>query len=281
MSERAKGDNLPKVFVLAIDDSGTRHPDRKQGRQPAHGHDWFGLGGILFDQDVEDEIRKRHAAFCSRWPQIQRPLHSSEIRAQSDNFRFLHHLEKYDRDRFYEELYDLMRSVPVIGHACVIDRPGYNARYHEKYGRQKWSLCKSAFMILVERSAKIAAMEGAKLRVFVERSDKSTDRQMQEYYSDLKENGAPFATETSGKYNPLAANSLGQILYEFRVKYKTSPLMQLADLFLWPMCIGGYDEKNRTYRRLFEDQKLVDNCCNEYPQECKIKYYCFDGKRPG
>ncbi|CAN0497278.1 unnamed protein product, partial [Phaeothamnion confervicola] len=35
-------------------------------------------------------------------------------------------------------------------------------------------------------------------------------------------------------------------------------MIQLADLYLWPMSIGGYHKSNRTYARLIEDRKLID-----------------------
>jgi nicotinamide riboside kinase len=43
-----------------------------------------------------------------------------------------------ERQAFYESLYQMMKAAPVIGLACVIDRPGYNHRYLEKYGRDRW-----------------------------------------------------------------------------------------------------------------------------------------------
>lgn len=52
--------------------------------------------------------------------------------------------------------YCLMRDAPVIGLACVIDWPGYNKRYAEKYAENRWMLCKTAFSVVVERAAKFA-----------------------------------------------------------------------------------------------------------------------------
>ncbi len=43
-----------KTFVLALDDSGTRHPDRVVGAVPSHGNDWFSIGGVLFAEDDEE-----------------------------------------------------------------------------------------------------------------------------------------------------------------------------------------------------------------------------------
>lgn len=260
-----------------MDDSGTRHPDRKMGRVPEHGNDWFALGGVLYLEADEPILKQLHKDFCDKW-QIQWPLHSSEIRARSDKFSFIGRLGEQERAEFYEDLYCLMRDCPTIGHACVVDRPGYNNRYREKYGRQRWLLCKSAFSILVERAAKFVATQDGKLRVFVEKSDKRTDRIVRGYYDELRDTGAPFAATTSAKYEPSDSETLNDVLYEFRLKEKSSPAIQLADLYLWPIAMGGYKQDCRPYRRLQEDSKLIDNVVNNSQQA--IKYYCFDNKRP-
>jgi hypothetical protein len=170
-----------------------------------------------------------------------------------------------------------MATSPVLGIACTIDRPGYNHRYREKYGRQRWQLCKTAFSITVERAAKHARKQGCKLRVHVERGDKKTDRIVKAYYDNLKAEGMPFAGDTSGKYAPLTAEQFRETLYEFRTKKKSSPMAQLADLYLWPMAIGGYDKANRPYSRLISDKKLID--CQLQKEEIEhlgCKYSCFD-----
>lgn len=272
---------MPNTMILSLDDSGTRHPDKKQGRTPKHGNDWFALGGILFEECAEAEIRKLHAEFCQKW-NLSVPLHSVEIRARSNNFAFLGKLSNRKQGEFYEELYGLLRDIPAVGHACVIDRPQYNHRYAEKYGGDRWLLCKSAFSIVVERAAKIAASREMKLRVQIERSDKKVDRKIKTYYDDLREHGLPFAKDTSGKYDPAESKMLQKTLYEFRPKQKSSPLMQLADLYLWPICMGGYNRDCLPYHRLSEDKKIVD-CVLESEKRATlgVKYYCFDNKKPG
>jgi hypothetical protein len=47
------------VIHFYMDDSGTRHPDHDPGRRPAHGHDWFGLGGVLIEQKNEARCQSR------------------------------------------------------------------------------------------------------------------------------------------------------------------------------------------------------------------------------
>jgi hypothetical protein len=159
----------------------------------------------------------------------------------------------------------------------VIDRPGYNHRYREKYGRQRWSLCKSAFHIVVERAAKYARESKCRLRVSPERCNKREDQMLKAYYAELKSVGLPFAVTTSEKYRPLSPAEFQQTLYEFKPKTKTSPMAQLADLYLWPICMGGYQADNRPYRRLVQDEKLIE-CRIPEPdrQMLATKYYCFD-----
>jgi Protein of unknown function (DUF3800) len=267
---------MPKVFNFYLDDSGTRHPDHKPGKRPAHGYDWFALGGILVKDEDEQKARDLHKAFCTKW-NFSDPIHSVEIRGRTGNFLWLEELSKPNQDNFFEELYLLMRDCPVIGISCVIDRPGYNARYAEKYAGQRWMLCKSAFNITVERAAKYARSIDYRLRVSPERCNRKEDGWMRGYYDDLRAKGSPFAADTSGKYAPLTAPQLNETLYEFKPKFKSSPMAQLADLFLWPMCMGGYNAKNRPYERLKQDGKLIECVLKEedWPM-LATKYYCFD-----
>jgi len=270
-----------KTYVLALDDSGTRHPTHKIGKIAAHRNDWFSIGGVIFDEKNELQIRDCHASFLKAW-NIECPLHSSEIRAKADNFAFIGTLETEKQNEFYEELYQLMSKIPVTGIACVIDRPGYCARYLEKYDKEnRWLLCKSAFSICVERAAKFASRNDARLRVLIERSDKTTDALLKAYYEEMRQKGMPFSEETSSGYAPLQSSDLSSTLFEFRLKEKTSPLMQLADLYLWPMCMGGYNKDNRPFKRLWDDKKLVDRQVDESNiNELGIKYYCFKDKKP-
>lgn len=268
---------LVKNAFIYIDDSGTRHPDRKPGNKPAHGHDYFSLGGVYVLEEEEHAARKLHTDFLTKW-EIKVPLHSVEIRNQSGGFAWVGKLGNSEKQQFFEELYGLMKSVPVIGTACVIDRPGYNARYSAKYGKGKWMLCKSAFSILVERAAKVAMRDGRRLRVYIEKCNKKEDRLLKGYFEDMRAHGMPFASVSSAKYQPAEKQDLKNVLLEFRLKEKSSPMDQLADLYLWPMAMGGYHAENKPFSRLTQDRKLID-CQLEQSElgELGIKYYCFDG----
>jgi len=266
---------------LYLDDSGTRNLNHTVAptAAPAHGYDWFALGGVIVNQEDEHVARAYHLQFMQNWgldPNIVF-LHSSDIRSKTGAFTWLAGLSAPELERFIEELYALMRTPPFVGFACVIDRPGYDRRYRERYGRDQWSLCKTSFSVLVERAAKYAREHNCKLKVFAERADRIVDGWMKGYYEHLREHGMPFDETNMSTYGPLTPTQLKETLYEFRTKEKSSPIMQIADLYLWPMAIGGYHGSNRTYARLKQDKKLID--CHLRIDEIAsrgIKYSCWE-----
>lgn len=267
---------MPNTINLYLDDSGTRYPDHAPGRLPKHGYDYFALGGVLIKEEDENIARELYSNFCKKW-QINYPLHSVDIRGKQKQFKWVGNLTENKQVLFYEELYQLLAQSPVIGIACIIDRPGYNHRYLERYGHQRWLLCKTAFTVLIERAAKYSDEQGYKLRVLPEKCNKKEDGMLKEYYQYLKNNGMPFDQNTSSNYTPLNADDFKRLLYEFKLKEKSSPIVQLADLYLWPMAIGGYDRNNRPYKRLLQDKKLIDCFCEQDLLPFQgIKYSCFD-----
>ena len=181
---------------------------------------------------------------------------------------------------FMTDVTTLITSQPLTAIGAIVDRPGYNARYAH-YGRARWSLCKTTFMVLVERAAKFARRYNCRLRVYVEKSDQKTDRRIKGYYDELRLTGQPFNGPNSAQYQPLSAADFGSTLYEFRTKNKTSPLMQLADLILWPICIGGYDPANRSYRALRDTNVLIDTKIDESEiRTMGVKYSCWELRTP-
>ncbi len=258
-----------------MDDSGTRNPDRKPGRRAAHGYDYFSLGGILVNEENEQHVRRMHEDFIQRW-KIQSPLHSAEVRARSKAFSWVGQLSEEDQLRFYEELYILMRDIPVLGIAAVIDRPGCLSRYPGIKESKRWLFCKTVFPILIERAVKHAKRRDRKLRIYMERCSKKDDQILKNYYEELRTDGAPFLDSTSLKYSPIDAAGYKAVLSGLEFKYKTSPMVQLADLYLWPMSMGGFDDKNRPYARLLGDGKLVDSHIREEERMTMgIKYSCM------
>lgn len=261
-----------------MDDSGSRDLDRRP--RGADGQpDWFALGGVLVWPEDKAAIKERVASLRQKWQQMgDVPLHSSEVRNRSGNFRWLEELHVDKRLEFYNDISSIFKSSPVICLACVIDRQGYDQRYRERYGTRRWLLCKTAFSIAVERAAKFAIHHGARLRVFAERTDKAMERRLESYYRDLRDVGLPFDGGNSAKYAPLAQAKLRQTLFEFRVKPKQSTCMQLADLALWPMCRGGYDPSDHSYQVLRTAGRLIDSHCTPENGLLGIKYSCRDSQ---
>jgi len=89
-------------------------------------------------------------------------------------------------------------------HSCVISRQGYLNRYLEKYGENTWEMMKSAFSILIERSAKYAAINNGSLMVYFEAAGKNEDNLLKQYFYNLRAKGQSFNVATSDKYSPLS-----------------------------------------------------------------------------
>ena len=118
---------------------------------------------------------------------------------------------------------------------------------------------------------------GCKLRVYVEEGDKSADDKIREYYRALRTTGTPFATDSSAKYAPLSAEQLAETLYELDFKAKTSPMVQIADLYAYPIARGRYDPDYGPYQQLSANRKLLDDLLSaEEMPHLGIKYSCFE-----
>lgn len=262
-------------ILLYMDESGSRDPDRHP-RQNVDLPDWFGIGGILVNAKDKSGIEASMDAFRVRWPQMgDNPLRSYDIRNKTKRFRWLSQLDEVTLKAFYDDLSQMISGLPIVATGCVVHRPGYNERYLEQYGPRRWKLCKTAFHIAVERAAKYAQYHGARMRVYVERSDKLTEQQLKGYFDEMRNVGQPFNSETSAKYQPMAADQLRPTLFEFGVRTKGSQLMQLADLVLWPICRGRYSPDDRAYCLLQSNGQLLDSHCSPANGLQGIKYSCF------
>src|SRR5262245_4226106 len=140
-----------KTFHLYVDDTGPREPNHVPPAPRRDGMDCFALGGVLIDEADIGDVLQAHSAFMDRW-QLSAPLHSTKIRGRRDCYNWLGKDRKRE-DEFLTDLSRTMLSLPIMGLACVIDRPGYASRYAGRH-EQPWFLCKTAFAILVERGAK-------------------------------------------------------------------------------------------------------------------------------
>lgn len=265
------------VIQLYIDDSGSRYPDKGAGAPRLDNMDHFALGGLLVHKpDVKPFLDAYHA-FCRRWG-IDYPLHSTKIRSRKKQFAWLGR-DSERESRFLGELSALISGLPFVALACVVHRPGYLARYYERYGGQPWMMCKTAFAILVERAAKYADERGRKLELFFEGSGRAEDRGLVSYMRLLKSEGMPFNGPDAGKYAALRADDFRRIvLGEPHRRTKETPMCQVADLVLYPMAKARYDCSYRPYRELMAAGKLIDALLPpEEVQHLGIKYSCFDG----
>jgi hypothetical protein len=238
--------------------------------------DWFALGGVLIDEGDLPRAVDQHRAFMEAWG-LDVPLHSTKIRGRRKEFAWLGR-DANRAARFYSELKDLLLRAPVLGIACVIDRPGYNARYAEKYGEDRWLMCKTAYAILIERALKHARSRGAKLEVFFEEVGKHEDRQLREYHRSLKKAGMPFDQGGAAGYENLKATDFAaDILGDPLRLTKKSALIQIADLYLYPIVKAGYDDSYSPYQELVSASRVIDALlAPEERSALGVKYSCFD-----
>lgn len=262
-------------YYLYIDDHGSREPDHVPFARE-DGIDCFALGGILVKESDLSHIVREHKKFCANW-KITYPLHSTDIRGMRGKFRWLEDRTK-DATRFHDELSTFLVSIPVIGFATVVSRPGYNVRYKNVYGDDRWSLCKTAYNILVERVAKYVDMQGATFEVFFESSGKKEDEIIKQYARILKKDGQPFDTETSSSYRPYPPKKFKEVMLgEPRERTKKCIFTQIADLYLYPMVKRKYDPMYRAWVELHNARRIVDSLLeDDFIDTLGIKYSCFD-----
>jgi hypothetical protein len=262
---------------LYLDDSGSRLPDLHPAPERTGAMDCFALGGVLFEARNIPAILSAYKSLCEKWD-INYPLHSNDIRIKRGKFAWVGTLDEGRKNEFFHDIDQMIERQPLVTTACVIHRPGYNARYKPTYGESRWRLSKTAYAIIVERAAKFALSKRLPLRVNFETAGKRENRLIIAYQRDLKKTGMPFATDNSSKFNPLDAEALRNVLLGDPEQHnKTSRFCQLADLVLYPMAGGKYDPEYRPYRHLKSVNKLID--CVIQPEEAEtmgIKYSCFD-----
>lgn len=253
---------MAEKLLLFVDDSGSRNPDHEPPLERHDKLDWFALGGILI---AESDVRLAidlHKAFVASWG-IDCALHSTKIRGRRKEFSWLGHDAEMAAS-FHDELGKTLLGMPVLGIACVIDRPGYNARYKEKYGGDRWLMCKTAYAILVERAAKHAQRRGAQLEIYFEGAGREEDRNLLSYHKALKAEGMPFDQGRSAEYGSLSAEDFRSVvLGDPRRQTKANVLIQIADLYLYPLVKGGYDPAYAPYVDMLRERKIVDAVVDE------------------
>lgn len=266
---------MPKAVHFYIDDSGTRTIDHEptpfDTNQPNH----FALGGVLVLEEDEGAVRAAHHELCSKW-KIDYPLHSIDIRHGSNKFSWVRR-ESPEYKPFMRDLTRMLTNAPVTALACVMDRPGYDRRYRDAYPRSLWHLCKTVFAVAVERAAKYARDLGRPLRIYPEKSAKIDERRIKQYYASLLTEGLPFNAANSRMYAPLRSHEFNETLIELRFKAKSSPPMQFADLYLWPIAMHGYGRGGRAYAAFASAGRLIEARLG--PDQIATrgtKYSCFE-----
>jgi hypothetical protein len=267
-----------RCFHLYVDDSGSRNPDHVQKSPRVDGMDYFALGGILIDEAQIGAILDAHAAFTDRW-NLAGPLHSTKIRGNRGAFSWLESDKKRAND-FLSELNNFILDLPIVSISCVIDRPGYVARYAHRYP-QPWLLCQTAFAILMERASKYARDQDAQLVVYFEEAGKREDRNILGYTKALKTVGMPFPGSAVAGYDSLSPEEFRAIvLGEPRRVTKKVPMIQLADLVLYAMARGGYDKEYPPFKALHARGRIIDAVLTSDDIPTRgVKYSCFDTKK--
>jgi len=262
-------------FHLYFDDSGTRQSDKAPDMPRRDGMDHFALGGILISETEIGTLLAAHRAFTDRW-KINTPLHSTRIRGRRGGFSWLATDSAKEAD-FLADLEAMLLGLPVLGIACVIDRPGYVARYADRY-QTPWLLCKTAFAILIERAAKYAARSGGWLEIYFEQAGQKEDRDILSYARALETEGMPFDSGTSGAYQGLQPDDFKALIVGQPNRItKATPMAQVADLLLYPLAKGGYEPTYRPYAKLMEAGRVIDAALKpEERPSLGVKYSCFD-----
>ena len=265
---------MKRPITFYMDETGNRHPDKKSDKS-REGRDWFGLGGVLVDGEDNDTLRTAVDSFAAKW-KLTGPAHITDMLSERKKFSWLGKITQERRDEFWTDWRSVLCSAPVIGLACVVDRPGYlNRGYLEKH-EDKWLLCRSAFDIVVERAVKIAQLNERRLHIVFEQ-DPGINETVKGYFENLKENGLAFDKETSQKYTPLSKDEFSETLGRIQHKPKSHPLLQVADSYIYTLARWRYDKRFGLYRHLRDRKKVADFAL---PGDCLphmgVKYYCFD-----
>jgi hypothetical protein len=259
-------------FALFIDESGSPKPNPKDEAK------YFALGGVLLEREDESFVESEVSAFKQRWSLTEdTPLHGNEIRSKKKNFAWLGKSSESEQQEFMADLTNSITTLPIIVHACVVSRTGYLNRYLERYGPDTWEMMKSAFTILIERSAKYAGKHSGSIMIYYEEAGKKEDRLIKQYFEDLRSSGHPFDMTNASQYQPLSSDALSQCVRGIEGKKKSNPILQIADLCLYPIARSMHNPEDRAYIALKESNILVDS--RLHPEELKnlgIKYYCFD-----
>jgi hypothetical protein len=264
-------------FHLYVDDSGSRYLDKPQAAR-SDGMDYFALGGVIIDEADIGAVLSSHAALTTKWG-LTAPLHSTKIRGRRGAFAWLSN-DSRRRDEFFADLESFILDAPIVAISCVINRPGYLARYAGKHA-EPWLLCQTAFAILVERASKYALERDRRLAIYFEEAGKKEDRAILGYMRALKSSGMPFSGSGAAGYQNLFPEEFRTAVHgePHRVTKKV-PMIQLADLVLYAMARGGYDQDYPPFQALHSRERIIDAFLKQEEISSRgVKYSCFDTKK--
>jgi hypothetical protein len=268
MTEEAKAG---RSYALYVDDIGSGTPGTRDEFA------YFGLGGVIVNRLDEGAIRKLIRQFKKDWKIDEAvPLHGAEIRTMKQRFHWLSKLEKEEQVRFKTGIMELVLSMPIIVHGCIVDRERYYSRFYKTYERSTWNMRKSAVAILLERSVKfVRSLDGESLSVYFELCGSAEDNIFKTAYAELRERGHPFNKANAEKYAPLEAADNAALLSETPFgRKKDNELLQVADLCLFPLATSRNGRPNRAFERFVSEKKLVDTHVSD--SSMGVKFYCFD-----
>ena len=115
--------------------------------------------------------------------------------------------------------------------------------------------------------------------MFFERSGKQEDQDIVAFMKELKAEGMPFDGDNAAAYHGLEASEFSKlVLGEPKGRTKKTPMLQIADLYLYPMAKAGYDAGYKPYLALMRAGRLIDAVLSSEDRPLLgIKYSCFDG----
>jgi hypothetical protein len=258
-------------YALYVDDIGSGTPGTRDEFA------YFGLGGVIVNRSEEAAIRRLIRQFKGEWTIDEKtPLHGAEIRTMKDRFHWLSKLPKEDLVRFKTGIMELVMSMPIIVHGCIVDRERYYNRFYKTYERSTWNMRKSAAAILLERSVKfVRSVGGNSLSVYFELCGNAEDNIFKTAYTELRDQGHPFNKANAEKYAPLDATEAAGLLSEKPFgRKKDNELLQVADLCLFPLATSRNGKPNKAFERFMSDKKLVDTLVGD--STTWVKFYCFE-----
>ena len=98
----------------------------------------------------------------------------------------------------------------------------------------------------------------------------------------LKAGGMPVDGDNPAAYHGLKAGEFRElVLGEPKGRTKKTPMLQSADLYLYPMAKAGYDAGYKPYLALMRAGRLIDSAVSPEDRSLLgIKYSCFDDLDP-